>query len=61
MSIPKKEEPFCEDREKLRSELERRLAEMKPRLKPTDRVRWLWGYYDALLDMKKQIAKGGKK
>lgn len=35
------------DKEKLRSELERRLAEMKPRLKPTDRVRWLWGYADA--------------
>jgi ribosome modulation factor len=45
------------DKEKFRSELERRLAEMKPRLKPTDRVRWLWGYADALEDIIKELDK----
>jgi predicted trehalose synthase len=42
---------------KFRSELERRLAEIKPRLKPTDRVRWLWGYADALEDIIKELDK----
>jgi hypothetical protein len=42
------------DKDKFRSELERRLAEMKPRLKPTDRVRWLWG---ALEDIIKELDK----
>jgi hypothetical protein len=41
--------------------LDGEIARIKPLLKKTDKVRWLWGYYDALVDMKKQIAKGGKK
>ena len=41
--------------------LDGEIARIKPFLKKTDKVRWLWGYYDALLDMKKHIAKGGKK
>jgi len=30
---------------------ERRLKEIAPSLKPEDRVRWLWGYHDALEDI----------
>ena len=53
--------PSCQPSSKMDKWLDGEIARIKPLLKKTDRVRWLWGYYDALVDMKKQIAKGGKK
>jgi hypothetical protein len=51
----------CPPSSKMDKWLDNEIARIKPLLKSTDKVRWLWGYYDALVDMKKQIDKGGKK
>ena len=40
---------------KLAEFIERKMKDIEPRLDPKDRARWLWGYYDALEDVMKEI------
>ena len=36
---------------------EKKMAEIRPLLKSTDKARWLWGYYDAMADIVKKEGK----
>lgn len=45
--------------DKLASFIERKMKDIEPGLSAQDKVRWLWGYHDALEDILNKINKEG--